>query len=97
MRNNSDIFVKVNYKVKGIGNELRCDARINYIYAFEASKYAIGGGFCNRNACSLVFKAQDFTEAKKIIEANPILKRWLARYKNIKYDITVIPAFEALN
>lgn len=97
MKNNSDIFVKVNYKVKGIGSEFRCDARINYIYAYEASKYAIGGGFSNRDACSFVFKAQDFAEAKKIIEANPILRRWLSRYKNIKYDITVVPAFETLN
>lgn len=85
------VFVKVNYKVKGIGNNVRCDARINYVNVTDASKYGIGGGFCNKDACSLVFKADNLEDAKNIMNANPILKRWKNRYNDIKWDLTVIP------
>ena len=93
MGNKGDLFVKVNYKVKGTGKGIRCDARINYIDASEASKYSIGGGFCNKDSCSFVFKASSLEEAKSIMNENPILKRWRMRYTNIKWDLTVVPAF----
>lgn len=85
------VFVKVNYKVKGIGDSIRCDARINYMDIKDSSKYSIGGGFCNKDACSFVFKADNLEDAKNIMNANPILKRWKNRYLDMKWDLTVIP------
>ena len=93
MENKGQLFVKVNYKVRGTGNNIRCDARINYIDASNASKYSIGGGFCNKDSCSFVFKASSLEEAKEIMNDNPILKRWKLRYNEIKWDLTVIPSF----
>jgi len=93
MENRGQLFVKVNYKVKGTGENIRCDARINYIDASIASKYSIGGGFSNKDSCSFVFKANSLEEAKRIMNDNPILKRWKSRYNEIKWDLTVVPAF----
>jgi len=93
MDNRGDLFVKVNYKVKGTGNNIRCDARINYINAAESSKYAIGGGFSNKDSCSFVFKASNLEEARVIMNENPILKKWRLRYNEIKCDFTVVPGF----
>lgn len=93
MENKGHIFVKVNYKVKGIGNNIRCDARINYIDAAGISKYSIGGGYCNKDSCSFMFRANNLEEAKYIMNENPILKKWKSRYNEIKCDLVVVPGF----
>ena len=93
MENGNDIFVKVNYKVKGTGNNIKCDAKMNYIDATGASKYIIGGGFTSKEACSFMFKAKNLQEAQNIMNENPILKKWKLRYNEIKYDLIIVPGF----
>ena len=93
MDNKGQLFVKVNYKVKGTGNNIRCDARINYIDPSNSSKYSIGGGFSNKDSCSFAFKASNIEEARGIMDQNPFLKRWKSRYNDIKWDLTIVPAF----
>lgn len=84
------IFVKINYKLKGIDPEVRCDARINYINCNDSDKYMIGGGFCSKNACSFAFRAKDLEEAKFIANNNPMIKNWVNK-DNIKWDFIFIP------
>lgn len=93
MYDNKDIFVRINYKIKGTGRDMKCSAKINYINAEDAPKYMLGSGYCIKNVCSFVFKAKNLEEAKLIAQDNAILKNWLQKYNSVKYDLIVTPGF----
>ncbi|MGL5244731.1 MAG: hypothetical protein ACRC7R_06090 [Sarcina sp.] len=72
MTKSCGIFVKINYKLQGsIGNK-----RIHLAKTYRdnsVNKYVLCGGVYNKNGGTIIFHANNFEEAEKIINNNPFI------------------------
>lgn len=87
MRNDNNLFVRVNYTIKGRefhgkwhGTQIRISDKK------EAAKYLIGGGYCNKYGGSFAFTAKDINEAKLIANNIPFVKNKIYKYEMLIYN-----------
>ena len=84
--NEYNLYVKINYKVLGNGEEVAVSkTRVNNA-SVSSSKYLIGGGVYNRNGGTVVFTAKSLEEINQVTKEKPLLKN-----TSMNYNVAFIP------
>lgn len=81
--NEYNIYVRINYKTLGNGEEVSVGrTRVNNGNV-SSSRYLIGGGVYNRNGGSVIFTAKNLEEVKQVTVDKP--------HMSMNYNVAVIP------
>lgn len=63
---------------------------VEYLRGVAAERYFVGGGFANANGGMIIFKANDFEDAKMIARKAPIIERGLYKYDLYEWDLLIL-------
>ncbi|WP_027632478.1 hypothetical protein [Clostridium hydrogeniformans] len=73
MNKKDGLFVKINYKMDSLGKQ-RAIEGIKGKTSENFTKYLYCAGTYNKNGGTMIFRVEDFDEAKYIIDNNPFSK-----------------------
>ena len=61
-----------------------------YVKNIANERYFIGGGFLNKNGGMCLFEAENFEEAQKVIQNDPIIEKGLYRFELFEWNVAVL-------
>jgi uncharacterized protein len=91
MKKDSKLYVRIDYRV-GEKNFTDQDFQdhLAYVETVARQRYFIGGGFTNTDGGMILFEAENFEEAQKIAQNDPLIERSLYRYELFAWDLVVL-------
>ena len=91
MKKGDKLFVRVDYQVKNSRSTIDdYNDHIQYISGLASERYLVGGGFSNAGVGMIIFEAKDLSEAKEVMDCDPLVKRNLYRYELYEWDIVIL-------
>jgi len=95
MKKGSKLYVRIDYRVgeKDFTNKDYQD-HLAYVENVARERYFIGGGFSNTDGGMILLKAENYEEAQKIAQNDPIIVRGLYRYELFEWDLVVLSGDE---
>lgn len=91
MKKGSKLYVRIDYRI-GDKNFTDQDFQDHLAYVEDVARerYFIGGGFSNTDGGMILMEAEDYEEAQRIAQNDPIVKRGFYRYELFVWDIVVL-------
>ncbi len=81
-------FVRIDYRNDDIAIEKEdFNAHVDYLRDISKQVYLVGGGFSNKLGRMILIKSTDISEAKKIFDNDPIIKKRIYHYEIFEWDI----------
>lgn len=91
MKKGSRLYVRIDHRVeeKNLTDQDFQD-HMAYVENVARERYFIGGGFSNADGGMTLYKAENFEEAQKIAQNDPLIERGLYRYELFAWDLVVL-------
>ena len=91
IKKGSKLYVRIDYKVEGKDmTEKDFEEHLDYVRNIAGERYFIGGGFSNIDGGMCIFEAENFEEAQKCAQNDPIMERRIYRYELYEWDLVVL-------
>jgi uncharacterized protein YciI len=91
MKKGDKLYVRIDYRVgdKSLSDQDFRD-HLAYVDNVARERFFIGGGFTNTDGGMILFEAEDYEEARKIAQNDPLMERGLYRYELFAWDLVVL-------
>ena len=91
MKKGDKLYVRIDYRVgeKSLSDQDFQD-HLAYVDNVARERFFIGGGFTNTDGGMILFEAEDYEEARKIAQNDPLMERGLYRYELFAWDLVVL-------
>lgn len=91
MKKGDKLFVRIDYRVEGKNfTDQDFQDHLAYVENVARERYFIGGGFSNTDGGMTLLEAENFEEAQKIAQNDPLMARGLYRYELFEWDLVVL-------
>lgn len=91
MKKGNKLYVRIDY---WIGEKSCTDQdfqdHLAYVENVAKERYLIGGGFSNTAGGMVLFEAENFEEAQKIFQNDPLIERGFFRYELFVWDLVIL-------
>lgn len=90
MKKGKRLYVRIDCRLDGNFTEQDFQEHLVYVESVGCERYLIGGGFSNTDGGMILFEAEDYEEARKIAQNDPLMERGLYRYELFAWDLVVL-------
>lgn len=91
MKKGDKLYVRIDYRVggKNLTDQDFWD-HLAYVENVAGKRYFVGGGFSNTDGGMILLEAENFEEAQKIAQNDPLIERGLYQYELYVWDLVVL-------
>ena len=91
MKQGDKLFVRIDFKNETPKRtEQDLQDHIKYVNKIASERYFIAGSFTDTHGGMIIFAANDYKEAKSLMDKDPIIERGFYRYELHEWNLLIV-------